>query len=479
MASQKLLHALLRDFGTLLNNEIFVDVRIIVGNGLNTKTFHAHSQILAARSSYFAVALSSNWVKRENNTIIFSKPNISPQMFEVILRHIYSGEILLDEYEVPIIIELLVAADELIMEDLISHLEDYLIEQYEEEMKENFFTLRETSNRHGSFKKLQNFFTDITARNPAAIFNSKEFTTLNKSALASVLCRDDLNLEESQIWEKIIEWGVAKSGSNIKAEEILNWTNENFEAFKGSIEELLPLIRFFHISSAVFYHKVKPFGRILPRTLYKDLLHHYLVPGSQQKSVDAQPFRLQLDIESKLLYLHNVRQLDHWVQDKDNNTPFQNQLGNRFDLLLRGSRDGFTPADFHRLCDDENATIIVIKVKETGQLIGGYSQYSWHSYDDWLDGEKSFIFSLGDGKAENAKLSKSVSEQGAFGSSDHGPGFGMSSIIMGGSDFQNSPGCSCQKDSSYEDAIMPGSENERVCFFVEEYEVFKIRKIRY
>ncbi|KAG9306455.1 hypothetical protein G9A89_003565 [Geosiphon pyriformis] len=479
MAPQRLTNALSRDFGTLLNNEIFSDVKIIVGDGLNTKTFHAHSQILAARSSYFAVALSSNWVKRENNTIIFSKPNISPQMFEVILRYIYSGEILLDEYEVPIIVELLVAADVLIMEDLISHLEDYLIKQHEEELKENFFTLRETSNRHGSFKKLQDFFTDIPARNPAAIFNSKEFTTLNKIALASILCRDDLNLEESQIWEKIIEWGVAKSGSNIKAEELLNWTNENFEAFKGSIEELLPLIRFFHISSAVFYHKVKPFGRILPRTLYEDLLHHYLVPGSQQKSVDAQPFRLQLDIESKLLYLHNVRQLDHWVQDKDNNTPFQNQLGNSFDLLLRGSRDGFTPDDFHRLCDYEYATIIVIKVKETGQLIGGYSQDSWTSCNGWIYDTKSFIFSLGDGKAENAKLSKSINGLGPFDSSEFGPYFGMRNIVIGGSDFQNSPGCSCQKDSSYEHAIMPGSENERVCFFVEEYEVFKISKIGY
>ncbi|KAG9306461.1 hypothetical protein G9A89_003571 [Geosiphon pyriformis] len=479
MAPQKLLHALSRDFGTLLNNEIFVDVRIIIGDGSNTKTFHAYSPILAARSSYFAVALSSNWVKRENNTIIFSKPNISPQMFEMILRYLYSGEISLKEYGVPIILELLVAADELIMEDLISHLEDYLIKQHEEELKENFFTLRETSNRHESFKKLQDFFTNITARNPAAIFNSKEFTNLNKSALASILCRDDLNLEESQIWEKIIEWGVAKSGSNIKAEEILNWTNENFEAFKESIEELLPLIRFFHISSTVFYHKVKPFGRILPKTLYQDLLHHYLVPGSQQKSVDAQPFRLQLDIESKLLYLHNVRQLDHWVQDKDNNTPFQNQLGNSFDLLLRGSRDGFTPGDFHRLCNHRGSTISVIKVKETGQLIGGYSQNPWASCNSWIYGTESFIFSLGDGKAENAKLSKSINERGPFDKSTYGPYFGMRNIVIGGSDFQNSPGCYCHNDSSYEDVIMPGSENERVSFFVEEYEVFKISEIRY
>ncbi|KAG9295684.1 hypothetical protein G9A89_003002 [Geosiphon pyriformis] len=427
MAPKQLFLALSHDFENLLNNRNFSDVRILVGKAPNARTFQAHSQILTARSLYFAGVLSNDSIKRENNNIILANPNISPTIFEVILRYIYNGEISLEEHGIFTILELLVAADELILKNLIDYLEEYLIENHTKELEENFVSLHETSFTHDSFKKLQEFCAQIAATNPTIIFKSQDFTSLNKSFLSSILSQDDLKMEESEIWEKIVEWGVAKLGDNIKVEEILNWTDENFDMFKESIKELLPLIRFFHISSVDFYHKVKPFGRILPGTLYEDLLQHYLVPGSHQKSVNAQSLR---SINSKLLQLHNVKQLDHWLQGKDENTPFQSQLGNSFNLLLRGSRDGFTPADFHRLCDDKGATMSVIKVKETGQLIGGYNPQSWHSRDSHIDGKGSFIFSLGDGKAENAKLSKFIGKYGPFGGLVHGPQFGDNSIKM-------------------------------------------------
>ncbi|KAG9300208.1 hypothetical protein G9A89_002654 [Geosiphon pyriformis] len=477
MAPQQFFQALSQDFGSLLNNQIFSDVRIVVGKTQNTRTFNAHSPILGARSSYFVRALSNDCVKRENNTIIIHIPNIPPRIFEVVLRYIYNGEISLEEHGILAILELLVAADELSLKNLTNYLEDYLIEHHAKMLEENFASLHETSFMHDSFKKLQEFCTQIAAKSPAIIFRSQDFTSLNKSFLSSILSRNDLIMEESQIWEKVVEWGVAKLGSNIDIKEISNWTDENFEAFKEIIEEFLPLIRFFHISSVDFYYKVKPFEKILPETLYEDLLHHYLVPGSHQMSVDAQPLRCsRLNVDSKLLRLHNVEQLDHWIQGKDENTPYQNQLEYDFDLLLRGSRDGFSPADFHRLCDNKGATVSVIKVKGTGQLIGGYTQASWDSRNGFLNGTGSFIFSLGDGKAENAKLSKSISDNGPYGASNRGPEFGWNSIVMKSEDFQNRPGCSYGKDLNYEHTIMPNSENEQVDFFVEEYEVFRIRK---
>ncbi|KAG9296662.1 hypothetical protein G9A89_009921 [Geosiphon pyriformis] len=161
---------------------------------------------------------------------------------------------------------------------------------------------------HDSFKKLQNFCTEIAANNPAMVFNSQDFTFLSENALSSILTRDDLSIEESEIWQKIVECGVAKLDNNIQTKNVIYWTDDNFNAFMEIIEEFLPLIRFFNISSVDFYHKVKPFARILPGTLYKDLLHYYLVPGSHQKSVDAKPLRCsRSNIDSELLQLHNIR----------------------------------------------------------------------------------------------------------------------------------------------------------------------------
>ncbi|KAG9283999.1 hypothetical protein G9A89_005328 [Geosiphon pyriformis] len=476
MASKQLFLALSHDFENLLKNRNFSDVRILVGKASNARTFHAHSQILAARSLYFANVLSNDSVKRENNNTILANPNISPRIFEVILRYIYNGEIFLKEHGILTILELLVAADELFLKNLIDYLEDYLIENHAKELKENFASLHEISFTHDSFNKLQAFCAQIAATNPTLIFKSQDFTSLNKSFLSSILSRDDLEMEESEIWEKIVEWGVAKLDSDIQTKKVLYWTDENFNAFKESIERLLPLIRFFNISSVDFYHKVKPFARILPGTLYEDLLHHYLVPGSHQKSVDAQPLRLtRSNIDTKLLKSQNIKQLDHWIQGKDENTPFGNQLGNNFKLLLRGSRDGYTPADFHRLCDEKGATVSVIKVKGTGQIIGGFNPQSWHSQNKYINGERTFIFSLGDDKTENAMLSKFVTGSGPYGGEFYGPAFGEANIGLYGNDFKNSSECACQKTINYGHALL-GSENGLVLFSVEEYEVFQILK---
>ena len=63
------------------------DMIIYVGNEPSVRTFHAHSDILRDQSSYFLAALSSRWIQREKGMIVFRKPNISPEVFEVILKY--------------------------------------------------------------------------------------------------------------------------------------------------------------------------------------------------------------------------------------------------------------------------------------------------------------------------------------------------------------------------------------------------------
>ena len=78
---------LVYDLTNLLIESDFYDIEIKVGVEQNVKTFKAHSNILKARSSYFKVALSVNWIKRsENGIILFEKENISPRIFEVLLK---------------------------------------------------------------------------------------------------------------------------------------------------------------------------------------------------------------------------------------------------------------------------------------------------------------------------------------------------------------------------------------------------------
>ena len=86
MASLELFNRLSEDIGQLLEKEENCDMIIQVGEEENKKEFKAHSLILSARSSYFKSALNNNWTRQHDGKIIFKKPNISPRVFQLILK---------------------------------------------------------------------------------------------------------------------------------------------------------------------------------------------------------------------------------------------------------------------------------------------------------------------------------------------------------------------------------------------------------
>ena len=75
-----------QDLNKILENELCYDFIITIGEGSDIKTFKVHSAILCARCPYFQVALSNSWIKKEENKFTFAKPNISPKVFNVILK---------------------------------------------------------------------------------------------------------------------------------------------------------------------------------------------------------------------------------------------------------------------------------------------------------------------------------------------------------------------------------------------------------
>ena len=79
--------SLSKDLSLILNDADDYNVIIQVGENQNdTKEFRAHSVILRARSSYFKSALSTNWITKKDNMIMFSKPNVTPTVFDMILK---------------------------------------------------------------------------------------------------------------------------------------------------------------------------------------------------------------------------------------------------------------------------------------------------------------------------------------------------------------------------------------------------------
>jgi hypothetical protein len=80
-----------------------------------------------------------------------------------------------------------------------------------------------------------------------------------------------------------------------------------------------------------------------------------------------------------------------------NNIPviFAELADKRFELLYRGSRDGFKIAEFHRRCDGRRDTITVIESKG-GNVFGGHTPLPWSSSAGYQTDSslKTFLFTL-------------------------------------------------------------------------------------
>ena len=64
-----------------------------------------------------------------------------------------------------------------------------------------------------------------------------------------------------------------------------------------------------------------------------------------------------------------------------------------FELLYRGTRDGFGAGDFHRTCDNKGKTLVLIK-NTSGHVFGGFAATSWPGSGQYKKAPGSFLFTL-------------------------------------------------------------------------------------
>ena len=73
----------------ILEDDKYYDINIEVGNDPHVKIFHAHMVILNYRSPYLRRILSTNQKKNDGTLAHIKLPNISPEIFQIILRLVY------------------------------------------------------------------------------------------------------------------------------------------------------------------------------------------------------------------------------------------------------------------------------------------------------------------------------------------------------------------------------------------------------
>ncbi len=70
----------------LLENDEYYDIIIEVGEDPNVKFFHAHMNILCYRSPYLRRTLAFNKKNNDNVLVHIKLPNISPKIFQIVLK---------------------------------------------------------------------------------------------------------------------------------------------------------------------------------------------------------------------------------------------------------------------------------------------------------------------------------------------------------------------------------------------------------
>ena len=92
----------------------------------------------------------------------------------------------------------MIAADELLLQELVDYLQRYLIENKSGWMEQNFELTHRTSFQSNNLLELQQFCTNLMAKFPE--FKSFDFTLLPEKSLISLIKRDDLRMKEIEVW---------------------------------------------------------------------------------------------------------------------------------------------------------------------------------------------------------------------------------------------------------------------------------------
>ncbi|EXX75444.1 hypothetical protein RirG_041770 [Rhizophagus irregularis DAOM 197198w] len=427
--------------------------------------------ILNCRSTYLREILSANKKKNGESLVHIKLPNILPEIFEIILRYIYGGKLSLKEHDTSNIIKLLVAANELNLQELITFIQSFLIENEMNWMEQHFNLIYRVSFENDYFLRLQKYCNVLIFKEPDKIFKSLDFTSIPEKLLISVIQENNLIMSEVQIWEHVLKWGLAQNPE--LPSDVSNYSKADFSNLKNTLQQCIPFIRFHNLTSKEFLDRVLPYKKVLPKELYTELLREFLDNNTKTSSKSSPRIYEEVilkGINSNIITSQHAEEISKWIKRLEITDELTTSI--EFKLLFRGSRDGFYPVKFHEICDSQSHTVTIAKVAGSNEILGGYNPIAWKSDNIYGTTVDSFIFSFNNtNRNENYILSRVIDKKHAIDNRCYcGLIFGNGDLIIWGFDHQTLRNYCRSSKSSYEKPIR---ETEDI-FSIEEYEVFRV-----
>ncbi|RHZ60864.1 hypothetical protein Glove_350g170 [Diversispora epigaea] len=198
------------------------------------------------------------------------------------------------------------------------------------------------------------------------------------------------------------------------------------------------------------------------------------------------PFRdTSIPLPSNIITNEHALEISSWIDKKE--IPYTENNPYEFELLVKGSRDGFDVKNIYNICDKVSNTVIVLKVVGTGEILGGYNPLQWTKETNGRNPTcDSFAFSLKTSNLKNSILSRVKNHNYGIGfySRDSYYSFGHTLVLRYNLKTRKRSYCRINGES-FDKPIRPAEflsldhcppSSDKSTFNVEEYEIFKVSK---
>src|SRR5437762_2632508 len=118
-----------------------------------------------------------------------------------IVSYLYTGEINIIKKTGTELLNIIIASDEIKLKELTKVVKDFVINNHHNLLQNDPVGILQIVNDHKTFLNIREFCMEKICSEPEILFNSDEFTRLSSSLLEIILKRDDLNLDEIEIWK--------------------------------------------------------------------------------------------------------------------------------------------------------------------------------------------------------------------------------------------------------------------------------------
>ncbi|CAG8616278.1 3637_t:CDS:2 [Funneliformis mosseae] len=165
-----------------------------------------------------------------------------------------------------------------------------------------------TASKYENFTRLWKHFYKELVQKPNALFTSPYFLSLKRSTLLTFIKRNDLNIDESEIWKNLIDWACEQTP--MLRHDVGRFTQNDFKELESRLKDFIPFIRFFCITKDQYTLGVLPYENILPDTLRNELRKFFESNGEKSPPKDFLPSRIPINHSVPDSVLINNRQLE-------------------------------------------------------------------------------------------------------------------------------------------------------------------------